>query len=198
MSHISVNYVLLGGQFFLLVTVLFLQCLEGILSENSTTPGSRAITTANTITTVTTTTTTTVTSPFAQQPDENVTDNNLTITEALNRTEQYEYNPPSPVVLCRFLPEEFIYCRDPVDHDGNHTALLELGHGCVKIGNQGQVYNVSHTKVLCTALDGIECAGAREFLRGEEPCIKTQRKSPHRWLRDRVHKVPLEGSLVQD
>lgn len=42
----------------------------------------------------------------------------------------------------------------------------------LQIGNQGQVYNVSHTKVLCTALDGIECAGAREFLRGEEPCIK--------------------------
>ncbi|KTF73507.1 hypothetical protein cypCar_00043898 [Cyprinus carpio] len=37
----------------------------------------------------------------------------------------------------------------------------------------GQVYkDVNHTKVLCTALDGIECAGPREFLRGNEPCIK--------------------------
>ncbi|XP_051981333.1 TM2 domain-containing protein 2-like isoform X3 [Xyrauchen texanus] len=37
----------------------------------------------------------------------------------------------------------------------------------------GQVYkDVNHTEVLCTALDGIECSGPREFLRGNEPCIK--------------------------
>ncbi|TSR04292.1 TM2 domain-containing protein 2 [Bagarius yarrelli] len=36
-----------------------------------------------------------------------------------------------------------------------------------------QVYkDVNHTQVLCTALDGIECAGPREFLRGNEPCIR--------------------------
>uniref|UniRef100_A0A4W4H3Y9 TM2 domain-containing protein 2 n=1 Tax=Electrophorus electricus TaxID=8005 RepID=A0A4W4H3Y9_ELEEL len=142
MPHISVSYILLCGQFLLLVTMLLLQCLDGIHSQNSTeTPG-------NTVTTATTTTTTTTIS---------------------NHTEQYEYNPPSPVVLCRYLPEEFIYCHDPVDHDGNVTAFIEMGHGCVK----GQVYkDVNHTQVLCSALDGIECAGPREFLRGNEPCIK--------------------------
>ncbi|KAG7318584.1 hypothetical protein KOW79_018339 [Hemibagrus wyckioides] len=179
MSQISVNYVLLGGQFFLLVSVLLLQCLEGTDSENSTTPGSRETTATSTITTTTTTTTTTsttsttVTALCTQQPEENVTYKNITTAEPANHTEQYEYSPPSPVVLCRYLPEEFIYCREPVDHDGNLTAFLELGHGCVKIGNQGQVYkDVNHTQVLCTALDGIECAGPREFLRGNEPCIK--------------------------
>lgn len=42
-----------------------------------------------------------------------------------------------------------------------------------QIGNQGQVHkDVNHTQVMCMALDGIECAGTREFLRGNEPCIK--------------------------
>lgn len=35
-----------------------------------------------------------------------------------------------------FSPEEFIHCRDPVDHDGNITAFQELGHGCVKASTQ--------------------------------------------------------------
>lgn len=30
-------------------------------------------------------------------------------------------------------PEEFIYCQDPVDHAGNHSAFLEMGHGCVGV-----------------------------------------------------------------
>ncbi|KAI5625243.1 TM2 domain-containing protein 2 precursor [Silurus asotus] len=189
MSHISVNYILLGGQFFLLASVLLLQCLEGIHSENSTIPGSTASTPGNIVTTITTTTTTTTTAAatttteatkasittvsalITQKAEENVTNNNITTTEPSAITEQYEYSPPSPVVLCRYLPEEFIYCKDPVDHDGNLTAFQELGHGC--IGNQGQVYrDVNHTQVLCTALEGIECAGPREFLRGNEPCIK--------------------------
>ncbi|KAH0623108.1 hypothetical protein JD844_031080 [Phrynosoma platyrhinos] len=37
----------------------------------------------------------------------------------------------------------------------------------------GQAYSdVSHTRVRCKALDGIECAGEQTFLRGNKPCIK--------------------------
>nr|XP_025035609.1 TM2 domain-containing protein 2 isoform X1 [Pelodiscus sinensis] len=68
-------------------------------------------------------------------------------------------------------PEEFIECEDPVDHVGNITAQRELGYGCVKFG--GQAYSdVDHTPVQCKALDGIECAEPRTFLRGNKPCIK--------------------------
>ncbi|MBN3316467.1 TM2D2 protein, partial [Atractosteus spatula] len=93
----------------------------------------------------------------------------ITTDEPFNDLEYKD--PTSPVVLCEYLPEEFIYCQEPVDHAGNHTAFVEMGHGCVKFG--GQAYkDVDHTKVLCTALEKIECAGPREFLRGNEPCIK--------------------------
>lgn len=188
MAQVSVNYVLLCGQCFLLVSVLILQFLEGIHSQNSTavnkpssgvtTPteesSSRAVITAisstSTISTAANTTTTTPAPPEENTTNINNNNNNHTDTSHSN---QYEYNPPSPVILCRYLPEEFIFCRDPVDHDGNITARNELGHGCIKIGNQGQVYqDVNHTAVVCSALDGIECAGSREFLRGKEPCIK--------------------------
>lgn len=37
----------------------------------------------------------------------------------------------------------------------------------------GQAYSdVEHTAVQCRALDGIECAGPRTFLRENKPCIK--------------------------
>ncbi|RXM91651.1 TM2 domain-containing protein 2 [Acipenser ruthenus] len=37
----------------------------------------------------------------------------------------------------------------------------------------GQAYrDVEHSEVVCRALDGIECAGDREFRRGNKPCIK--------------------------
>ncbi|KAJ8380030.1 hypothetical protein SKAU_G00008080 [Synaphobranchus kaupii] len=87
------------------------------------------------------------------------------------RNHTWKQRPPSPVVPCSYLPDEFIYCQAPVDHAGNMTAFQELGHGCVKFG--GQAYkDVNHTRVLCTALDDIECSGPREFPRGNEPCIK--------------------------
>ncbi|CAB1320031.1 unnamed protein product [Coregonus sp. 'balchen'] len=122
MARISVSYILLCGQVLLLLTVLLLQCLEGIRSQNSSdSSGQRATTAA-----------------FSEQPQENVTS-----------------------------PEEFIHCQDPVDHAQNSTAILEMGHGCWKVHK-----DVNHTPVICTALDDIECAGPREFLRGNEPCIK--------------------------
>lgn len=84
----------------------------------------------------------------------------------------YDYGDPlAPLVLCTYLPEEFIECDDLVDHVGNITAQRELGYGCVKFG--GQAYSdVDHTPVKCKALDGIECAAPRTFLRGNKPCIK--------------------------
>lgn len=156
MLQVSVSYILLCGQFLLLLTILLLQCLEGIHSQNSSdTPGNGVTLSATTMS-------------YVDQAD-NGTNATTVVEDSLN--EPYEYNGESPVVLCRYLPDEFVYCQEPVDHAGNYTAFQELGHGCVKFG--GQVHkDVNHTPVWCTALDGIECAGPREFLRGHEPCIK--------------------------
>ncbi|XP_069022198.1 TM2 domain-containing protein 2 isoform X2 [Embiotoca jacksoni] len=150
---IWVSYILLCGQLLLLLAVVLLQCLGGIHSHNSTTaeppgassagPGATAL-------------------PFSEQPETGKYD--------ANDTELYEYRPPSPVVLCSYLPDEFIYCQDPVDHAGNYSAFQEMGHGCVGWGGQTQK-EVNHTPVICTTLDDIECAGPREFLRGNVPCI---------------------------
>lgn len=159
---ISLNYVLLGGQFFLLLTVILLQCLGGIHSQNSTT--------AETQTSASPVGQTATMLPFSEQPSEVI--RYEIPTENTTQADIYEYRPPSPVVLCSFLPEEFVYCQDPVDHAGNYTALQELGHGCVGWGGQTHK-EVNHTRVICTALDDIECAGPREFLsRGKVPCIK--------------------------
>ncbi|XP_072289405.1 TM2 domain-containing protein 2 [Eucyclogobius newberryi] len=163
---ISLNYILLGGQFILLLTVILLQCLGGIHSQNSST------TTAAEPQSSTSTAGHTATMPpmFSEQPSEVI---RYEVPAAENNTSaaENEYKPPSPVVLCSYLPEEFIYCQDPVDHAGNYTAREELGHGCVGWGGQTQK-EVNHTPVICTALDEIECAGPREFLRGNVPCIK--------------------------
>ncbi|KAG8536521.1 hypothetical protein GDO81_026188, partial [Engystomops pustulosus] len=68
-------------------------------------------------------------------------------------------------------PDEFIDCDDPVDHTGNVSNQQDLGYGCTKFG--GQAYaDVEHTKVMCRALHGIECAGPTTFQRGNKPCIK--------------------------
>ncbi|NXS26103.1 TM2D2 protein, partial [Pomatostomus ruficeps] len=84
----------------------------------------------------------------------------------------WAYNDPrAPLVLCTYLPDEFVECEEPVDHGGNATAQQELGHGCVKFGGQAHG-EVDHTRVQCRALDGIECAEPRSFLRGSRPCVK--------------------------
>ncbi|XP_051277499.1 TM2 domain-containing protein 2 isoform X2 [Dicentrarchus labrax] len=181
---ISLSYILLCGQFLLLLTVVLLQCLEGIHSQNSTTtetpasssppppppppppPGQGA-----------------TALPSSEQPE------TVKYVESTNHTEPYEYRPPSPVVLCSYLPEEFIYCQDPVDHAGNHSAHQELGHGCVGWGGQTRK-DANYTQVMCTALDEIECAGPREFLRGHVPCINTP-CSPSIPLHSSAHEVNL-------
>ncbi|KAK7933221.1 hypothetical protein WMY93_004117 [Mugilogobius chulae] len=90
---------------------------------------------------------------------------------------EYEYKPPSPVVLCSFLPEEFVYCQDPVDHAGNYTAQVELGHGCVGWGGQTQK-EVNHTAVICTALDDIECAGPESSSEETSPASRSTSPPP--------------------
>ena len=90
MAMISVNYILLSGQVLLLLTVLLLQCLEGIHSQNSSEiPGQRVTTAA-----------------FNEQPQDNVTyQYHVTPVSvgSVNYSDQYEYRPPSPVVLCKYL-----------------------------------------------------------------------------------------------
>uniref|UniRef100_A0A3B4GUL9 TM2 domain-containing protein 2 n=5 Tax=Pseudocrenilabrinae TaxID=318546 RepID=A0A3B4GUL9_9CICH len=149
LTMISVSYILMCGQFLLLLTAILLQCLEGIHSQNSTTTETPASSPGPVSTLL----------PSSEPPD------------SANYTD-LEYKPPSPVVLCSYLPEEFIYCQDPVDHAGNYTAYQEMEHvGCIGWGGQTQK-EVNHTRVFCTALDDIECAGPREFLRENVPCIK--------------------------
>ncbi|KAM3611768.1 uncharacterized protein V6R79_023980 [Siganus canaliculatus] len=158
---ISVSYILLCGQFLLLLTVILLQFLEGIHSQNSTTTQTPVSSPGQGATTL----------PYSEQPLETVKNDITLPSDDPNYTEPYEYRPPSPVVPCDYLPEEFIYCQDPVDHAGNLSAFQELGHGCVGWGGQTEK-EVNLTSVICTALDDIECYGPREFFRDGVPCIK--------------------------
>ncbi|XP_066581348.1 TM2 domain-containing protein amaretto [Prorops nasuta] len=96
----------------------------------------------------------------------------LILTAANKSTEsQQEYRPEGPLVMCKFLPKEFIECEEPVDHKGNKTAREETGFGCVKFGGS-RYEDVEKTKVSCTVLPDIECFGPRTFFREGVPCIK--------------------------
>lgn len=86
-----------------------------------------------------------------------------------NSTEKF--NPLGPLVKCSYLPWEFIDCDEPIDHKGNKTAMEELGYGCVKFGGM-RYEDVKRTKVICRALEKIECFGNRTFFRESVPCIK--------------------------
>lgn len=80
-------------------------------------------------------------------------------------------DPLNPLVECSFLPQEFIVCNPPIDHNGNETAKASLGYGCLNFGGQ-RWEDVEKTKVCCQALECIECKGNRTFLRDGFPCIK--------------------------
>lgn len=86
---ISVSYILLCGQFLLLLTVILLQCLEGIHSQNSSTTETPATSPGQGATTL----------PFNSEQPPEAPD----LPESTNYTEAYEYRPPSPVVLCSYL-----------------------------------------------------------------------------------------------
>lgn len=81
------------------------------------------------------------------------------------------YDPLGPLVLCSFLPLEFLDCDEPIDHKGNSSAKLAIGHGCVRFGGV-RYKDVEKTKVQCKALDGIECSGNKSFLRDGFPCVR--------------------------
>lgn len=81
------------------------------------------------------------------------------------------YDPLGPLVLCKFLPLEFLECDEPIDHKGNSSAKNAMEHGCVKFGGV-RYENVEKTKVQCKALEGIECSGNRSFLRDGFPCVR--------------------------
>ncbi|XP_074640340.1 TM2 domain-containing protein 2-like [Tubulanus polymorphus] len=103
------------------------------------------------------------------------------------------YDPKSALVLCKFLPKEFIRCEPPVDMSGNQTAKEELGHGCTKWGGE-RWEDVQRTSVECTALPGIECYGNRTFFRDGFPCIKY---SGHYFVTTLIYSVLL-GFLGMD
>ena len=72
--------------------------------------------------------------------------------------------------LC--FSQEFIVCDEPVDHKGNETALAELEYGCARFGGGQRWEEVEKTRACCRALQCVECAGNRTFLRDGFPCIR--------------------------
>nr|XP_033803513.1 TM2 domain-containing protein 2 [Geotrypetes seraphini] len=152
---LSVSYLLLCGQMLLLVNVLLLHCVSLIYSQNTTSPSLSSTTGAATAFLA-------VTGTVRSSPGSSV-------SAGANST--VEYDPLSPLVLCAYLPEEFIECEEPVDHFGNSSVQQFLGYGCKKFG--GQAYaDVDHTQVQCRALDDIDCVPPRSFLRGKKACVK--------------------------
>lgn len=88
---ISVSYILLCGQFLLLLTVILLQCLDGIHSQNSSTAEPSVASSGQGATTA----------GFTDQPTEGA--RYEVAGDGANSTELFEYRPPSPVVLCSHL-----------------------------------------------------------------------------------------------
>ncbi|XP_052772270.1 TM2 domain-containing protein 2-like isoform X3 [Mya arenaria] len=83
-----------------------------------------------------------------------------------------EYRPHAPLVLCSYLPMEYLACIEPVDLNGNETRRLELdGFGCTKWGGE-RYEDVQKSKVMCIVLQGITCHGNRTFQKDGFPCIK--------------------------
>jgi len=95
------------------------------------------------------------------------------VLTAVNKTSdpQQEYRPEGPLVMCKYLPKEFIECEEPIDHKGNKTAKHETGYGCVKFGGS-RYEEVEKTNVSCTVLPDIECWGSRTFSKDGVPCVK--------------------------
>lgn len=109
------------------------------------------------------------TSVAAQSQSDNRDKEPNTISTATSGSDGY--NPLSPLVKCSFLPEEFLECKDPIDHKGNKTARDLMGHGCLKFGG-ANYHDVEKTKVPCTVLGDIECHGERTFFRKGVACVK--------------------------
>eukprot|EP00112_Aurelia_sp_Birch-Aquarium-sp1_P016240 Seg3666.2 transcript_id=Seg3666.2/GoldUCD/mRNA.D3Y31 product="TM2 domain-containing protein 2" protein_id=Seg3666.2/GoldUCD/D3Y31 len=82
------------------------------------------------------------------------------------------YEPHSPLVLCSYLPREFMICDPPLDLGGNKSKREILGYGCTKYGGGSRYEDVQKTPLLCRAIAEIECYGNRTFLADMQPCIK--------------------------
>eukprot|EP00095_Tigriopus_kingsejongensis_P002608 snap_masked-scaffold632_size121914-processed-gene-0.10 protein:Tk02608 transcript:snap_masked-scaffold632_size121914-processed-gene-0.10-mRNA-1 annotation:"tm2 domain-containing protein cg11103" len=80
------------------------------------------------------------------------------------------FHPARPLLPCAYLPEEFIECDPPINHQGDEVAQSQLGYGCRTFGGS-RWEEVEKTPVCCRAFNCIECRGNRTFLRGEVPCI---------------------------
>lgn len=87
---ISVSYILLCGQFLLLLTVILLQSLDGIHSQNSSTADPSVASTDPTASAL----------AFTDQPTEG---SRFEAPEDSPNSTEYEYGPTSPVVLCSYL-----------------------------------------------------------------------------------------------
>lgn len=103
-----------------------------------------------------------------------------------------QYDPKSALVLCSYLPLEFLNCSPPIDLHQNKTAK-EYGPGCVKWGGE-RYEDVERSAAWCTVLPGIECYGNRTFLKDGFPCIKY---SGHYFVTTLIYSVLL-GFLGMD
>ncbi|GAB1608270.1 TM2 domain-containing protein CG11103-like [Argonauta hians] len=88
--------------------------------------------------------------------------------ECMNESCGATYKPYSPLILCSFLPMDFLNCSPPQDVEENETASERMG--CTKWGGR-RYEEVQKISVWCTALDGIECFGNRTFLKKGFPCV---------------------------
>jgi len=92
-----------------------------------------------------------------------------TVGLCMNESCGEDFNPNGPLVLCSYLPEEFLDCDPPPPV--NETERDKLGYGCSKYGGV-RYEDVQFSKQNCRPLEGIECFGNRTFLTGNVPCIK--------------------------
>ncbi|XP_031948134.1 TM2 domain-containing protein 2 isoform X2 [Corvus moneduloides] len=115
-------------------------------------------------------------------------------------------DPRAPLVLCTYLPDEFVECEEPVDHGGNATAQQELGHGCVKV--HGTLLHHHSALLLLPGLlrSGSVLPGPHRHRRGEaaDPggpghlVVCGSDSADHRWAdaqrwQQLVHRVLREG-----
>ncbi|KAL5241158.1 hypothetical protein ACI65C_008568 [Semiaphis heraclei] len=88
----------------------------------------------------------------------------------LENDPELNYVPSGPLVMCSFLPMEFIECEDLVDLKGNKTRDDTMTGGCSKYGGSYRYEDVEKTTVQCMVLPGIECHGNRKFNKKGFPC----------------------------
>ncbi|VVC26354.1 Hypothetical protein CINCED_3A013463 [Cinara cedri] len=91
---------------------------------------------------------------------------------SVDNNSEGHYNPFGPLVLCSFLPMEFIECEEPVNINGNKTRDETVTSGCYKYGGSYRYEDVEKAKVQCHVLPDIECYGSRHFTRDGFPCVK--------------------------